>query len=212
MFSYLDLENWNRKEHFEFFCQMEEPFFGIVSDLDCTIAYDHCKQNGFSFFAFYLHKILTAINEIENFKYRIKDDKILIYDVIDASATISRADTTFGFSFMKFDPNFDVFQQIVTQETTRVLKTSGIFTTAFPHDNLIHFSALPWVKFTALSHCRSFAMADSCPKISVGKMTTTQNGSRSMPISIHAHHRLADGYHIGLFLDKLQNLLNELNS
>ena len=209
MFHNLDMETWNRKSHFDFFCSMEEPFFGIAADLDCTKAYQNCKENGYSFFAFYLHKILTAINEIENFRYRIKDGKVVVYEYIDASATISRADTTFGFSFMKFDQDFGVFQKTVSQETARVLETTGIFTREFSYDNLIHFSALPWVKFTSLSHSRSFTMEDSCPKITVGKMTVCENGNRSMPISIHAHHGLVDGYHVGLFLERLKDLMNQ---
>ena len=208
MFHNLDMETWNRKSHFDFFCSMEEPFFGIVADLDCTIAYQYCKESGYSFFAYYLHKILTAINGIENFRYRIKNGKVIVYDFIDASATISRTDTTFGFSFMKFDIDFDVFQQTVATESERVLKTTGIFTREFSYDNLIHFSALPWVKFTSLSHSRSFTMEDSCPKITVGKMSVSSEGLRSMPISIHVHHGLVDGYHVGLFLEKLQFLLN----
>lgn len=188
---------------------MEEPFFGLVSEVDCSVAYNYCKQNDYSFFAFYLHKVMTAINEIENFRYRIKDGKVIIYNEINASATISRPDTTFGFSFIKYNTDFEVFQYNVKAETERVLQTSGLFTTEFPTDNVIHFSAVPWVKFTALSHCRSFSMPDSCPKISVGKMTVSENGCRSMPISIHAHHGLVDGYHIGLLLNRLQKLLNQ---
>jgi chloramphenicol O-acetyltransferase type A len=34
----LDVENWNRKEHFLFFKQFEEPFFGATV-IDCTKAY-----------------------------------------------------------------------------------------------------------------------------------------------------------------------------
>jgi len=36
---------------------------------------------------------------VDNFKYRIIDDEIFEYDVINASAMLSRADNTFGFSF-----------------------------------------------------------------------------------------------------------------
>ena len=33
----IDLSTWNRKEHFEFFCTFEEPFFGITTQIDMTI-------------------------------------------------------------------------------------------------------------------------------------------------------------------------------
>ena len=67
----LNLDTWNRKEHFLFFKQMEEPFFGITTTIDCTNAYDKAKELNISFFTYYLHKTLVAANAIENFRYRI---------------------------------------------------------------------------------------------------------------------------------------------
>ncbi|HAI84531.1 MAG TPA: chloramphenicol acetyltransferase, partial [Chitinophagaceae bacterium] len=54
--------------------------------------------------------------------------------------------------------------------------------------------------FTSLSHARSFSFADSCPKISFGKMTVNQD-KRTMPVSVHVHHALMDGYHVAQFID-----------
>ena len=98
----LDLENWNRKEHFAHFIQMEEPFFGATVEIDCTQAYETAKSLESSFFIYYLHKTLVAVNAIENFRYRISGDQIYINDQIDASATIGREDGTFGFSFIEY--------------------------------------------------------------------------------------------------------------
>lgn len=165
----LNLDTWNRKEHFLFFKQMEEPFFGITTTIDCTKAYQKSKELGVSFFAFYLHKTMVAVNSIEPFRYRIIDDEIYIFDKIDASATILREDKTFGFSLIEFDNDLSVFFEIVQKEIARIQTTSGLFTREFS-ENLIHFSALPWVNFTSFSHARSFTWPDSCPKISFGKM------------------------------------------
>ena len=105
----LDLQNWNRKEHFLFFNQMEESFFGISATIDCTKGYQTAKQLGTSFFVYYLHKTIVAVNTIEPFRYRIIDDDIYIYETIDVSATIMRDNNTFGFSLIEYSPNFDVF-------------------------------------------------------------------------------------------------------
>ena len=64
----LDLNTWNRKEHFLFFKQMEEAFYGITTTIDCTKAYAKAKELGVTFFSYYLHKTLSAVNEIENFR------------------------------------------------------------------------------------------------------------------------------------------------
>jgi len=203
----LDLNTWNRKEHFLFFKQMEEPFYGITTTIDCTKAYAKAKELGVSFFSYYLHKTLSAVNAIENFRYRIIEDEVYVFDVIDASATIMREDTTFGFSYMPYAENPIDFAQIVQTEIARIQTTTGVFTREYP-ENLIHFSALPWINFSSLSHARSFSWPDSCPKISYGKLLD-ENGKKTMPISIHVHHGLVDGYHVGLFLDTLQQLMNE---
>jgi chloramphenicol O-acetyltransferase type A len=205
----LDLENWNRKEHFAHFSKMEEPFFGATVEIDCTKAYQMAKSLHSSFFIYYLHKTLVAVNTIENFKYRISEDKIYINDRIDASATIGREDGTFGFSLIEYNSDFEVFKQNALVEVKRIQSTTGLFTRSFDDDNVIHFSAIPWLNFTALSHARSYTYPDSCPKISFGKMITSETGKRTIAMSVHVHHGLMDGLHVGQFVDLFQDLMNK---
>lgn len=204
----LDLETWNRREHFLFFKQMEEPFFGITATIDCTAAYANAKILDVPFFIYYLHKTAVAVNTIEPFRYRIVDNEVHIFDRIDVSATIMRKDNTFGFSLIQYAKDLDAFKAITQKEIDRVQRTSGLFSREF-EPNLIHFSALPWIDFTALSHARSFTFPDSCPKISFGKMTIAEDGKRTMSISIHVHHGLMDGFHVGQFLSLFQELMSQ---
>lgn len=205
----LDLENWNRKEHFAHFCRMEEPFFGATVEIDCTKAYETAKELKVSFFLFYLHKTLVAVNSIENFRYRIADGKIYINDRIDVSATIGREDGTFGFSLIEYNPDFKIFEKNALAEIERIQNTTGLFTRSFDDDNVIHFSAIPWLNFTSLSHARSYTFPDSCPKVSFGKMITSETGKRTIAMSVHVHHGLMDGLHVGQFVDLLQDQMNK---
>lgn len=202
----LNLDTWNRKEHFLFFKQMEEPFFGITTTIDCTNAYDKAKELNISFFTYYLHKTLVAANAIENFRYRIIEDEIYIFDTIDASATILRENKTFGFSLIEYSNNINDFTEITKTEIARIQNTTRLFTRDF-QENLIHFSALPWINFTSFSHARSFTFPDSCPKISFGKMMI-ENGKKTMSMSVHVHHGLMDGYHVSQFVNYFQELMN----
>jgi chloramphenicol O-acetyltransferase type A len=205
----LDIDNWNRKEHFNFFRKFDEPFYGVTVKLDFTTAYRRCKTNGISFYNYYLHKTLTAINAIPNFRYRIVNDDVFIYNRIDASTTVLRDDHTFGFSDIKFIGDFKDFDKAARAETARVKNTGGLLTfTADDWNPFIHFSALPWIDFTSVSQATNFKSNDSCPKISVGKLMD-EGDKKLMSFSLHVHHGLVDGYHIGLFFDKLQALLNE---
>jgi chloramphenicol O-acetyltransferase type A len=205
----LDLDNWNRKEHFLFFKQMQEPFFGVTVDIDCSKAYINSKFLNTSFFIYYLHKTLTAVNALENFRYRILNTHVYVHDRIDGSATISRADGTFGFSLIEYHPDYQIFEETALAEIERIQNTTGLFTREFNAENLIHFSAIPWLKFTSLSHARNMTFPDSCPKISFGKMTIDQSGKRTMPMSIHVHHGLMDAMHVGQMVDYFQQIMNK---
>ena len=203
----INLATWNRKEHFEFFSTFEEPFFSITTPIDMTIAYEKAKTLEIPFFVYYLHKTIAAVNQVENFRYRIEENEVVLYDEIDASSTIMREDKTFGFSFMKFNSDIHEFCKTVATEIERIQVTPGLFTREFP-ENIIHFSAIPWINFTGLTHSRSFTLQDSCPKVSWGKLIDDQ-GKKTMSMSVMAHHGLIDGYHMGLFVEILQTELNK---
>lgn len=201
----IDLQQWRRRDHFTFFSQFEEPYFGLCTEIDCTRAYDAAKAQGISFFLYYLYRSLKAANQVAPFRYRIADGEVWEYDAVHASPTINRPDGTFGFAYMDYHEDFAAFQASAQQEIEKVQQSTGLIP-AVSGENVIHYSSIPWVKFTALSHARSFSFKDSIPKISFGKMTET-GGQRSMPVSIHVHHALMDGYHVGRYLECFQELM-----
>jgi chloramphenicol O-acetyltransferase type A len=206
----INKNTWIRKEHFDFFSKFDEPFFGIVSEVDCTKAFQFTKKENISFFAFYLYKSLVAVNNIEELKYRIKNELIVQYDKINASPTIGREDGTFALSYVKYNSDFNVFNKSLLSEINEVNNSSGL--RLAPNDSkildVIHYSSIPWIKFTGLSHARNFKYVDSCPKITFGK-THRNDNKLLMPVSVNAHHGLVDGKHIGNYFELFQELLNE---
>jgi chloramphenicol O-acetyltransferase type A len=204
---YLDIENWNRKQHFEHFNRFADPYFGVVSDLDVTKAYQYSRETGVSFFALYLFACMKAINAVENLRYRIQEDKVVIHDVIHASATISREDNTFGCTFIHFSENFDVFYERLQKEKERVLNSTDLFPEE-NSDNCIHCSSIPWINFSG--HKEPFSgMKDSVPKLAFGKFEK-KAGKLMMPVAISVNHALVDGYHVGLFFEQYQQKLDKI--
>lgn len=202
----LDLAQWNRNDHYQFFKGFEEPFFGVCVNIDCTTAYAKAKEQSVSFFLYYLYQSLAAANEVEPFRYRINGDDVFVYDVVHASPTINRPDGTFGFAYMNYQSTLESFLREAIKETERVRASTGLVP-AVSGENVIHYSSIPWLNFTSLSHARSFSFKDSCPKISFGKMSE-ESGKRMMPVSVHVHHALMDGYHVGQFVESFQARMN----
>ena len=105
----IDLDSWNRKQHFNHFNALADPYFSLTISVDVSKAYKKSKDTNSSFFAIYLHECMKTVNAVENFKYRIVDDEVFECDVIHASTTFLRADKTFGFSFINFSEDFKEF-------------------------------------------------------------------------------------------------------
>ena len=122
----IDLDNWNRKEHFAFFSAFDDPFFGVTTLVDFTDVYRQSKEQNVSFFLYSLHFLLKCVNETDAFKLRIEKDSVVRYDTIHISPTIGREDGTFVFGFFEYDPDIDLFIQKATQEIERVKNGTGL--------------------------------------------------------------------------------------
>lgn len=202
----IDINTWPRKGHFLLFKNFDEPFHGVCVRIDCTKAYKRSKELKASFFLYYIHKCTMAINAIESFHYRIEENDIYRYDVITPESTIDRPDGSFGFCHMDYYEDFIKFQSEAQKNIEEVRQSTSL--TPGMEANGIHYSAVPWIDFTSLSHATNYSHDSAgCPKISFGKMTEI-NGIRSMPVSIHVHHALIDGRELGLFIDEFQRLMN----
>ncbi len=203
----IDINTWKRKEHYHFFTAMDSPFFGITTELDCTLAYQEAKENDVSFFAIYLHKSMKAVNTVEELTYRIENDQVVAYPIVHAGATIGREDGTFGFIYVKFSTNFQIFNTNLQKEIEAVHNSSGLrLNNDDLKNDLIRHTTIPWTSFSSVLHPTRFNSKDSVPKITFGKFSSREE-KKYLPVSIEAHHGLLDGLHISQYLAKFQEEL-----
>ncbi len=201
---FLDLERWPRRATFEFFKGFDNPYFNICAPLEAGPLVDFVRATpGTSFFLAYLYLSLKAANELEPFRYRLSGGQVLIYDRIHAGTTISIDDDRFDFAYFDYDEDFGRFQAAAKEATAQARTSGGKMEARDERTDLIHYSAVPWLSFTSISHARRWGREDSVPKIVFGKVSE-QNGQRLMPISVEVHHALMDGLHVGRYLEQLQ--------
>ena len=201
----IDINTWNRKQHFIHFNSLVDSSFAVTIPFDVTKAYRFSKENKISFFGKYLHDCMKAINAVENLRYRLLNGKVVEYDVIHASPTLMRADKTFGFSFIEFDKNLNVFLDNFKAEKNRIENSTELFP---PRNGIdcIYCSAMPWLHFIA--HKEPFSGEETAvPKLAFSKVETIDN-KLMMNVAINVDHALVDGYHVGMFAEKFQNNLN----
>jgi chloramphenicol O-acetyltransferase type A len=208
MTKYLDTTTWARREVFEFFRQFDKPYFNICIQLDVTslLAALHSRPE-VSLSLAYHYFALRAANEIEPFRYRLRDGKVIVHDVIHGGTTVLLPNENFTLAYFDYDENFEKFIGPAQQAVKEVLSGDGAFRPN-PSDDRIHFTALPWVSFTSFSHARNWKTEDSIPKIAFGKFVK-ENDRTLLPFSVEVHHALMDGLHVGRYVRRLEEALAE---
>ena len=200
----VDLDTWERRTLFELFNGYSEPYHGVCVRVDCTETFRYAKDYGLSVFLSLLHRSLVAANKTENFKLRVVDEAVWKYETIHGGSAVGRPNGTIGFAHYPYRPALTDFVRDASIEMERVRARSDL--ERYAGQNIIRYSVLPWFDFTSLSHARDFAGRDSAPKITFGKITEAA-GRRTMAVSIHVHHGLADGSHVAQFVEHFEECL-----
>lgn len=201
----IDLATWPRTAVFHFFQNFTEPFHGVCIRMDCTAAFEYAKANRISVFLTLVHCSLVAAHHVENFRTRILKGEAWLFDHIHAGCAVGRENGTIGFAHYPFHHDLAEFAHRGSEAIEDTKRRSSLERP--PGQNLIRFSSLPWLDFTSLEHARNFNVEDSAPRITFGKITET-DGRRTLPVSIHVHHGLVDGAHVGEFVELMQARLD----
>ncbi len=205
----IDLTTWKRRDHYQFFRQFAQPYWGVTVAVNCTQAYNYCKAYNISFFTYYLYHSLKAANSVEAFRQRIEGEEVVCYNVIGGSITVMRNDDTFGFAYFDFDQDFGAFAA-KTQEAIRRSKITNGLKPVPGVDDVIHYSVLQGIPFSSMQHAQPLGVADSIPKIVFGQYQLS-GAQLLLPVSVHVHHALCDGVHVKRFFENFSRRM-ELDS
>ena len=204
---YIDLETWPRRQVFEFYLPFDKPFFNVCTRLDITNLLNELrKREKTSLWLTYHYFALRAANEIEQFRYRLRQGRILVHDVINGGTTLMLPNETFTLFYFDYHESYRKFLEGATRAADEVRNGDGAFAPRHEDDARIHCTTLPWIAFTSFSHARRWGREDSVPKISFGKFTN-ENERTLMPFSVEVHHSLMDVLHVGRYIARIEEML-----
>lgn len=206
MAKYLDVTTWARRDLFEFFRGFDKPYFNICTSVDVTRLLEFLRHRPETSVTLAYHYFALRIaNEIEPFRYRLREGKVLVHDVINGGTTVLQPNESFTFAYFNYEEDFEKFILEAQRSVKEVQTVDGPFNPK-EADDAIHFTTLPWVSFTSFSHARNWGSEDSIPKIAFGKFVK-ETDRVLLPISVEVHHALVDGVHVGRFLTRLEEAL-----
>lgn len=205
---YLEINQWSRKDHFQFFQDFAIPRFNLTVPLDVEKFYQWTKRNHLKFYFALMHLLITEMNQIENFRYRIEGKKVWDAPIEYVSFTDMIPGTNlFKMVFAPFHHDPKVFQDqaILASET----QGKTFFNKASKNKlNTVYITSFPWGQFTQLSHATKLGTKDSVPRLSWSQFLDG-NGQKTLNLSIEVHHGLVDGFHVGQLLTHLKAKLNQ---
>ena len=201
----IDMQNWSRREHFEFFNAFNHPHYSLCANVDLTKLYPFVKQQDYSLNAAIIYVISRAANAVQEFRYRIKDGEVVEHETVSPAVTILVANDLFSFCTIDYSPDFSEFAARYARQIAAV-KENPTLKDPPGREDLLFMTALPWVSFTSFNHPMRLHPADSVPRFAWGKFF--QQGERLlMPLSVQGHHALIDGIHMGRYYGEVEDLL-----
>lgn len=206
MYRPVDLQNWNRKETFEFFRAYEDPFFNVTVNLDVTRLYDLTKARGYSFSVAALFYSQISANAIREFRLRLFEGILVEFDVIEATQTILQPDETFSFCYFEAKPDLEEFVN-AGRDAVREYTARRTFDVETDRVDLVYYSVIPWFSFTSFKHASRFDADQTVPRIVFGKHFESGE-RRKMPVSVEVNHAIMDGIHVAKYLERFQNELD----
>jgi len=204
---YIDIENWPRKEHFHFFSGMDYPHFNISANLDISRVRPFLKEQGLSFFTSILYLSSRAANSIKEFRYRIRDGRVIEHETVSPAITVMGNNEVFGYCTIEYQAGAKYFLADAAGVIARAEENPTIAEDS-SRDDVLYYTTIPWISFTSLVHPITLNPVDSIPRISWGKYFESE-GRLLLPHSVQAHHGLIDGLHIGKYFTLLQELLDQ---
>lgn len=199
-YTVIDETTWDRAMHCMVFRNSVEPAFCVTFEADITGFQKYVKEQGLSFTMAMVYAVCKCANEIEAFRYRFLDGKVVLYDQIDTAFTYLNKETEL-FKVVNV-PFVDDLAGYCALASKTAREQEAYFTGPLGND-VFQCSPMPWISYTSISHTNAGKKDNATPLFDWGKFSR-KDGRIVIPVSVQAHHSFVDGLHVGRFAEKLQ--------
>lgn len=208
-YSIVNMIEFKRKMYFDFFVETETTLDFTVK-LDVRRAVEKCQKEELSFYGYTIFNITKVVNSIENMRYDLLNEKLIVWDeIIPSFTSFNKRENLFHALWINMEDNYLFFDKEFKTLVDEYKNSNHISPISNEPKNMFNISSIPWIHFDSMSGNNKYSGKTFMPTISMGKYHE-ENGRLLMPISIKVHHATMDGYHISKFYDELQKQLDKV--
>ncbi len=211
VFTPIDMQHWERKEHYQYYINLVKAKYTITQEIDVTNLVSEIKHRHLKFYPSFLYAIIYNINQNKEFRMGYNEQGELGYwDICHPSYTIFHEDDkTFSDIWSEYNASFPVFYNNVIQDMKQYKNIKGIKTKPRTGQNYCPISCVPWLSFTNISYDTFTENKMLLPIICFGKYHSHHN-KITLPFSIFVNHAIADGYHTCKLIQDIQHFVNDV--
>lgn len=205
----IEIESWERRDHFRFFRRTDFPFYNICFNLDVTEALAFCRREGISFHFAMVYLTVKAANAIENFRYRMRGEEIILHEKLHPCFTdLSPGSDLFKLVAVELDGDIAAFARRAKRAASQQKEYFPMEQLA-GRDDWVFLSNIPWISFTGIDHTANFNKNDAIPRITWGKHFEEKERTL-LPYNLQVNHVFIDGIHLGRFKQALESEIDGL--
>lgn len=207
MYQPVDINNWERRELFDHFSRLRMPHFVVAANIDVTNLLAFKRREGLSFYLTLIYLTTHVVNSIENFRLGIVEGRVVRFDLLHTNFTHKRPEEeVFRFHTAPLEGSL---REYVEATSRAMAAQTTLYGGLGDIPNVVYCSCAPNVDATALINPGMENPDDAIPRVNWGKYVE-RNGRWMMNVTVTANHRFVDGYHIGLFFERLQAAIDKL--
>jgi chloramphenicol O-acetyltransferase type A len=197
-FHLIDIDSWPRKEFYEHFINEVVCSYSLTVNLDIT------ALKGERLYPAMIWLLTKTVNEMPEFRTSLTEEGLGIYDSMHPMYTVfNKENKNFSGIWSYFSEEYAEFLRSYDADVREYSKSTRYAPKEGTPPNSFNISMAPWTTFTSFNINVYDEGKFLLPIFTMGKHFE-QDGKRLLPLAIQAHHAVCDGYHIGLFVEKLQ--------
>lgn len=203
---YRVVDRYYRQQNFEFFRNYPNPFYSITFHLDATALKRFCRRHGHPVYLSLCYFFTRAMQKVEDFRYRLIDDQIVLYEQIHIGMTVPAPEGLFSFAYFDAHPDTETFFRQAEGQREQGRNEASLVTRE--QTNYNYFTAIPGLSFTCFAHATPADTSDGAPRVAFGKFF--EQGDRLMvPVGMTVNHLFIDGQALGRLGENAEQELAE---
>lgn len=205
----IDMDCWERREHFHFFQSVARPQVEVTAPLDVTglLAYrsalDLASRPRLSDMLYFL--AARAANGIEEFRQRLVERTPVAFDRVDIAFTyVPKGRLLHANCLAAYSERFGEAAAAIDAARAGADANPTLTPAGAEGQGMLYFSIVRGLRFTSMNNPWGDPWLDSVPRVIFGAVHETPGGGWAAPVSVEALHSFIDGRHIEAFFESMR--------